>query len=324
MKRYYNSGLLPPSRYVLGVATTIFFGLSLCSKSAYAEALEMSTPQLPLTSAQVEKLHHLLHVSKQNYQFSSSAKEIPPEHIVWNQTPIAIQLPVGIERIVHFSETVQIGYDKTHLTDEKIRIQNNDGTLYLLAKQTFPIERMQVKLQNGKIILFDVSAEKGASTTPLAIVASEEQSTTSLVSDSSERASLAENNADSMQSIPITPITLTRFAAQQLYAPQRLLTQSDSIYRIPMHTKKTVNLVLDGSVIAMPLASWRGGDQFVTAVLIRNNLPQPLTLHPRNLCGHWQTATFFPQNKLAARGEIKDSTTVFLVSNRPFSESVNV
>ena len=304
----------------------IFFGLSLVlyGKLAYAEAREMmSTPQLPLTSAQIEKLHHLLQVSKQNYQFSSDSKEMPPEHIVWNQTPITVKLPIGIERMVHFSEAVQVGYDKTTLTDEKIRIQNNSGTVYLLAKQTFSIERIQVKLQNGKIILLDISAGKGASPTPLVIVASEETSTHSSVSASSEHASLAEDPADPIQHVSITPITLTRFAVQQLYAPQRLLTQSSHIYRIPMHTKKTVDLVVDGSVTAMPLASWRGCDQFVTAVLIRNNLPHSLVLPPQNLCGHWQTVTFFPQNQLAPRGEMKDSTTVFLVSHRPFVESLH-
>lgn len=305
---------------------SIFFGLSvvLYGKLAYAEAHEMiSTPQLPLTSVQIEKLHHLLQVSKQNYQFSSGSKETPPEHIVWNQTPIAVKLPIGIERMVHFSEAVQVGYDKTILTDEKIRIQNNSGTLYLLAKQIFSIERIQVKLQNGKIILLDISAEKGASRTPLSVVTSEEKSMIPSISVSSEHTSLAEDHVDPIQPISITPITLTRFAAQQLYAPQRLLTQSDSMYRIPMHAKKTVNLVLDGSVIAMPLASWRGGNQFVTAILLRNNLPHSLVLHPQNLCGHWQTTTFFPQNQLAPSGEMKDSTTVFLVSHRPFVESLH-
>lgn len=309
------------------ISLFLWLSLALYGKSAYAEAPEMPMPQLPLTTAQVEKLNHLLHVNKQTYQFSSSATQMPSEHLIWNQTPIAVKLPVGIERIVHFSEAVQVGYDKTHLTDEKIRLQNNGGTLYLLAKQIFSVERIQVKLQNGKIILLDISAEKGASRTPLDIIIGEDQLAHSSMVASFEKLpvvadqNLDEDNANTIQRISITPIALTRFAAQQLYAPQRLLTQSKRIYRIPMHTKKTISLILDGSVMAMPLASWRGGDQFVTAVLIRNNLPQSLTLHPQDLCGHWQTVTFFPQHQLAPRGDMKDSTTVFLVSNRPFSDS---
>lgn len=121
----------------------------------------------------------------------------------------------------------------------------------------------------------------------------------------------------------ITVIALTRFAVQQLYAPKRLLVTSPSIYRIPMHAHKSVDLVRDGSVLAMPLASWQGGDHYITAVLLRNQLPNRLTVSPHQLCGHWQTATIFPQATLGPRGEITDSTTVFLVSNQPFMESLS-
>ncbi len=282
---------------------------------------------MPLTATQVEKLQHLLHASKTPYTLASHAIESTPEHIIWNKTPIAVYLPVGKERMIHFPGSVQVGYDKTILTDEHIRIQNNQGTLYLLAKKEFPAERIQVKLESGKIILLDVSAKKLASCTPLEIVVSEDKpisspfETTEPAHQNQNPKSVEEDHSNLTTTI-ITPIQLTRFAAQQLYAPQRLLTQLNNIYRVPMHTKKTVDLVLDGSVTAMPLASWRGGDEFVTAILLRNNLPQTLTLHPQDLCGQWQTATFFPKNELAPRGNVKDSTTVFLVSCRPFAESL--
>lgn len=126
-----------------------------------------------------------------------------------------------------------------------------------------------------------------------------------------------------IESPHITVITLTRFAVQQLYAPKRLLVTPPGIYRIPMHAHKSVDLVRDGSLIAMPLASWQGGDHYITAVLLRNQLPNRLTVSPHQLCGHWQTATIFPQATLDPRGEVTDSTTVFLVSNRPFMESLS-
>lgn len=195
-----------------------------CSELAFAEPVEISTPQLPLTSAQVQKLHQLLHVSKTPYQFSSTSKETSPEHIVWHQTPIALTLPIGIERMVHFSETVQVGYDKSLLNDEKIRIQNNGGTVYFLAKQRFSVERIQIKLENGRIILLDVSAEKGASAIPLAIVTTEDRSThPSMPAVSQYPALEPQENAEEqdthrMPSMPITPIRLTRFAVQQLKA----------------------------------------------------------------------------------------------------------
>jgi integrating conjugative element protein (TIGR03749 family) len=129
--------------------------------------------------------------------------------------------------------------------------------------------------------------------------------------------------AYSTESPKISLIALTRFAVQQLYAPKRLLVTPPSIYRVPMHAYKSVDLVRDGSLMAMPLASWQGGDHVITAVLLRNQLPNPLTVRPQQLCGHWQTATIFPQATLGPRGEVTDSTTVFLVSHRSFAESLS-
>ena len=191
-----------------------------------------------------------------------------------------------------------------------------------MRRKEFPAERVQVKLESGKIILLDVSAKQSASCTPLEIVLAEDNRLPFSEKAEAQNWQNTEEEPTQLTTTVITPIQLTRFAAQQLYAPQRLLTQSNNIYRVPMHTQKTVDLVLDGSVMAMPLASWRGGDQFVTALLLRNNLPHELTLHPQDLCGQWQTATFFPKNELAQRGNVKDSTTVFLVSHRPFAESL--
>ena len=74
--------------------------------------------------------------------------------------------------------------------------------------------------------------------------------------------------------------------------------------------------------MALPLASWRGSDLFVTAVLLRNLLSQTISLDPHSLCGTWKAASFFPVAELAPRGNIKDTTTVFLVSKRPFADSL--
>lgn len=35
-------------------------------------------------------------------------------HVVWQQTPIDVVLPVGKERMVNFPSVVSFGYDKTH------------------------------------------------------------------------------------------------------------------------------------------------------------------------------------------------------------------
>lgn len=285
-----------------------------------AITVKADNQQLPLSPQEIAKLQRLFPTNSKN-TVSDFKIEQPHEHIVWNQTPIDIILPVGKERMITFPIRVDFGYDKSVLSDDKLKVQNNNGTLYLVAKAAFPAQRVQVRCSDtGQIILLNLSAQQNVSTTPLDIVIADK----SKQNNNQEEPSRDETITDcpGIANNKVTPVALTRFAAQQLYAPKRLLTQPPFIHRTPMHTSKTIPLLLDGSVIAMPLASWRGGDLFVTAVLMRNQLHQDLSLDSRNLCGTWQTATFFPNSILASAGDQKDSTTVFLVSNRPFAVSL--
>ncbi|HEM1529163.1 TPA: DUF3438 family protein, partial [Legionella pneumophila] len=82
-------------------------------------------------------------------------------------------------------------------------------------------------------------------------------------------------------------------------------------------TRKQVSLFYGASMEARPLISWHGGAFYVTAVELKNLLNKAVIVDPRQMSGNWQTATFYPTNTLAPRGK-EDTTTVFLVSDRPF------
>lgn len=279
---------------------------------------------LPLTALQINKLNKLLHVSHGKNETPTFSIEQPHEHVTWNQTPIDIVLPAGVERMVSFQGGVEFGYDKSILTDGVLKVQNNAGVLYLTAKKEFQTERVEVRnIDTGKIILINLSAKNEASHTPVDIVFSEKDKIiiSKAFSVNDNKKSYDSNEIQPSEST-VSPVALIRFAAQQLYAPKRLLTQKEAIYRVPMHVPKTLPLFRDNSVMAMSLASWRSGDLFVTAILLRNLLNQQRILDPRELCGNWQAATFFPQTELASKGNSQDSTTLFVISHRPLSESL--
>ena len=122
-------------------------------------------------------------------------------------------------------------------------------------------------------------------------------------------------------SFDLNAITLTRFAIQSMYAPERLLVIPEGVSRIPMQTKRQITLFYGASIEARPLISWHGGEFYVTAIELKNQLKQDVILDPRHMIGHWQTATFYPTNTLISRGKA-DTTTVFLVSDRPFNEAI--
>lgn len=232
------------------------------------------------------------------------------EHIVWRRAPINITLPVGHERLISFPERMQFGYDVKALPASALRVQNDNHTLYLLAKHPFTTHRVQAKLATGDIILLDINAQSHADNNPLDIV-------------------LPQLPDNPMQPTPVATIayvTLMRYAIQHLYAPERLVTQHSGMTRFPMETAHVVPLFYDGSVTAMPLASWRGGDAYVTAILVKNRLAQALRLNPSLLCGAWQAVSFYPNTVLAPRGTAlnDDTSTLFVISSRPFSRAIHL
>ncbi len=235
------------------------------------------------------------------------------EQFIWQRTPINITLPVDKERFISFPSEVQFGYNTNLLPPSVLRVENDNQTLYLTAKKSFSMQRVEAKLANGEIILLDINAKKQASDNPIDIVLPKMKSTKH-----------SANNNTTARSVSY--VTLIRYAAQQFYAPKRLLKNAVNLTRFPMETTHVVPLFYDGSVLAMPLASWRGGDLYVTALLIKNTLDQPLRLDPRLLCGHWKAASFFPQTQLPSRATStnRDTSTLFVISDRPFSQAIHL
>jgi len=127
--------------------------------------------------------------------------------------------------------------------------------------------------------------------------------------------SVDSNNATGQYSY----VALSRFAAQQLYAPLRLVQARPGIVRVPVG-RDPVDLLRGGKIDALPLVAWQAGGLYITAVKLTNRTDQPQTLDARDLRGPWLTATF-QHNRLLAVGTDADTTAVYLISVRPFEVS---
>jgi integrating conjugative element protein (TIGR03749 family) len=232
------------------------------------------------------------------------------EHAVWNKVPIAFVVPVGIERMLVFPEKIEVRNLDAHLTTDKVSLLNNEGTLYVQAKQSFAPVRLAIVLkERGTTVLVDISACPNADDTPLEVVLPEERDET--------------RPDKSAPSTMMQPMTLMRYAIQHLYAPERLVVENDNISRSPMYTSKSVDLFYDKNITAMPLISWHGGDYTVTAILLQNNEHRCVYLDPRHIRGQWIASSFYPANTLSAAGSLHDRTTLFLISNRSFNNALH-
>ncbi len=222
---------------------------------------------------------------------------------VWSRDPINIVLPVAKEKMVTFPNAVMVGADQDFLNN--VSVTNTNGTLYLTAKNSFVVRRVQVKdTVTNSLVLLNISAGTQGNTQPVTIT---------YPNQAIAQQSIANSGAENY-------VALTRYAAQMLFAPIRLLPTDPTISQSPMQAHHTEPLLLDNSAIAEPLQSWQKDNVIVTAVNVRNQLTTPLTITPALLCGTWQAITFLPTNHLASRGEPGDSAVVFLVANTAFGQ----
>jgi len=239
------------------------------------------------------------------------------ERLFWDKVPLRITLPVGKERLVTFPADVRVGIPG--LLGDKLRTQSNQGTIYWKANEAFDTQRIEVReTQSNHIYLLDIKASKQArSVTPIEVIY--KQDNNHQISEDQDDKTISQLNAKAST----TPgyIELTQFAAQQLYAPARLLKPSVNIHRVSVARHSTSHLVRGEQVTATPVASWQSGSLYVTAVELKNTRKSFITLDPRHLRGGWRAATFH-HSRLHPKGSESDTTAVYLVSDRPFHEVI--
>lgn len=242
-----------------------------------------------------------------------------PERILWDKRPIDLQLQINHERIIHFPDEVR--YWLPDNIKHKVSVLAANGVLYIRALEPFPRSRIRVQgLSDQQVFLLDVMAGEVATVGDELIVITKE-SVRNLSKEST-----------SLKTTEDWRIRLTRYAAQQLYAPERLAGGDSAIKRIPLELSTPVPLIRGGLVETVPIASWQGNGLTVTAVKVRNLSMQSLQLRfdkfnalpvlnlNDRLRGDWLTATL-QHSYLGLAGSDNDTTTLYLVSHQSFLES---
>jgi len=229
----------------------------------------------------------------------------------WKRLPLAVPLTVGQERVVFLDRKVRVGIP-TALSD-RLRIQSTGGALYLRASTVVPPTRLQVQdVQTGMIILLDVAAEPAKSGQPAA------EPIRIVLDAPDEELPPAPNTpeAGTAQSVPDAALamTLTRYAAQRLYAPLRTLEPVEGIRSVAVEKALPLDSLLPGLLVrAHALAVWQLQHLRVTAVRLSNQSARPIALVPEALQGDFVAATF-QHPDLGPSGQATDTTVVYLVT----------
>ncbi|WP_338806977.1 TIGR03749 family integrating conjugative element protein [Pseudomonas chlororaphis] len=247
--------------------------------------------------------------------FPAQAVEI----LRWERLPLAVPLVVGQERVVFIDRNVRVGVPAS--VADKLRVQSAAGAVYLRASETIEPVRLQLQdADTGAMILIDIAAqpakEGDAPLEPVRIVEAslppvrygQQASSEAAATDSSEP-----GEQPVRRETPIA-VVLTRYAAQNLYAPLRTIEPASGVMRVNLRAGMALQTLLPmRPVKASALAAWRLEDHWVTAVKLSNTRGEWLDLDPRELQGDLLTATF-QHSRLGPRGTPEDTTVVYLVT----------
>lgn len=229
------------------------------------------------------------------------------EHIVWNKTPIHIILPVGKERRIDFPLAIKLQVPASIQARSK-RIQvAEDGSVYWLATKPFKIHRVNAITDTGYSYILDVEARKNGSSNPIVIV--------------DNRIKKSNTGAHLQRKYNYDYVDMVRFAAQSIYAPERLIRKLPGIHRVQLDTS-ALQLVKGGNLITEPMAEWMAPtvpSLYVTAVRVTSNSLYKVILDPRLLRGDFLAASA-QHAYVNPVGNDGDTTTWYLVSRQPFDE----
>ncbi|EOV5094284.1 TIGR03749 family integrating conjugative element protein [Serratia marcescens] len=245
------------------------------------------------------------------------------ELMKWERIPLQIPLAVGKERVLFADKNVRVGFPPA--LNGKLRVQSSGGAVYLKADAAFPPTRLQLQdVENGEVILLDMTASDKGSAEPVRIVYSGDVTSVSSSNDTpaasggNNAAPGADNGTQAKRkkvkyNAPL-PVVLTRYAAQSLYGPVRTVEAVPGINPVNPHLPKRITTLYPSEPVTItPLGGWGIGSRNVVALKVQNTASRKITLDPRVLQGQFVTATF-QHRYLGPVGTPEDTTTLYLVT----------
>lgn len=244
------------------------------------------------------------------------AEDLSPERITYRGNPLPISLSVGHERRITFEHPVWVDVPESL---SRLTTQIVGPDLYWKAEQAFNPVRIMVGEEGGsnQIYLVNLQAVQQDKAAPQLLVSLDKPQTS---------ASTDERGISHPVQKPKKRIGyggLFRYAVKQLYAPERLRQKGSSpmLSHAPIPRGRIHHLVRFHKVETHAMDAWQSDTHYVTALSVTNATDMPITLDPREIRGEILAARF-QRNHLDPHGEPGDTTSLFVISDRPLSESM--
>jgi integrating conjugative element protein (TIGR03749 family) len=250
--------------------------------------------------------------------FEGAANGQDVERVVFDRAPIRVVLPINRERLITFAGPV--AFHAPEGFETLVQSQIIDRTAYL--KALAPLSRGAGDGNTVRVVAEDLNTGRQI---PLDLVldvhALRSLRPVEVMFASQAAAALEEgaaNRATARSEPALDIVALTRYAAQMLYAPRRLSPATAGVKQLPIAAIPIEGLYRGWRVQTTPIGAWRSGQLYVTAVRFTNQGQEAIDIDLQELRGQWVAATAQHTRLLGGANNDWNTTTVYLVCDRPF------
>ena len=232
--------------------------------------------------------------------------------LVYVGDPLPVLLPVGQERRIEIEGAREIRIGLSASLKKRLAVESAGPHVWLTAREALPPQRVYLETETELLVLV-VRTDPQAPAGPLSIA----------VGRGGSPGPAAEPSGK-----PPGFVALMRHAVQALYAPDSREAPVHGIRQAPVGEQPVSMFRCRGAypsacgdaVEIVPHAAWEARPYHVTALTVRNRLPEPLALDPRDIRGRFLASTIV-HPRLEAAGGARDTTTVVLISRVPFEQA---
>ena len=235
------------------------------------------------------------------------------EVVIWTGDPITLHLQVGATRRVQLLQavSVSVGLPQKLYEAAALEVEALGNTVWITAHASMPTARFVIESRpTGEHLVFEIHTTQHEVDAVLKVEDAPPATATGTPAN-------------------LGYIALTRWAVRSVYAAERLQSQLTGLSRYPV-VREELNLfrcssnpppLCGGAVQARLTEVWRTSEFYLSIVALSNQLDQAIILDPRQLRGHWRTATFV-HTRLQPQHDPDSHTTLVLISDLPPEQAV--
>ncbi|MBL4628432.1 MAG: DUF3438 family protein [Roseicyclus sp.] len=222
------------------------------------------------------------------------------DDVYFAEKPIKMIISVKTDSLIYFPNPVRVKDDFANHAEIMV---TNDVVL-IKAKISFESKKFIFQdLVTDQVYIFSVSSGNGKKPRNIRVILPRKE-------DSSE---VAPSDGGAY-------ITLTQHASMSLYYPERYTPKTKGVIKVRLK-KGDADYFVSFNADAQPVSSWKGFGLFITAVKVTNLENETIHIDPRkHFRGDWLFLT--PQHSWLGEESHNKMTTVYVVSERPFWESL--